>query len=561
MEPNFPDHTVSPPDLEDTRLRYEAMLARIAGAESPSECMEVLEDWDELLRRLKEWNSMTQIRFHQDTKNPDYVAAKEHLDADWPKFFDLETQMKKALMDTPHRDSIVEKIGPQAFDLWRCNIATFDPAVEDDLANEAKLGSEYTALTACGNVEFRGEKLTLSELERYFQDPDREVRHEACLKNSDWYFENREQLDRIYDDQVRLRDTIAQKLGNETFVDVGYKRMPRIGYGPAEVAAFREEVVREVVPLANDLAEKQAERLGVDPLMLWDDGVFSPEGNPTPLGDHDWMVERAAEMFSAMGHGLDTFFGEVRSRNLMDLKSREGKAGGGFCDYLHEFRWPFIFANFNGTRHDVDVFTHEIGHAFQSWSSSRNVPISDLVWPTTEAAEIHSMSLEFLTWPHLDLFYGEDGAAEIRRAHLMGYMFFLPYGVAVDHYQHLVYENPDASPEERNGFWRQMEETYLPWWRFGDLPAESSGRCWQMKRHIYEVPFYYIDYTLALTGALQFWRWFRDSPDDAMKAYVDLCKLGGSRPFAELLESAGLKSPFSVGCLKEVVDEARSFLN
>ena len=293
--------------------------------------------------------------------------------------------------------------------------------------------------------------------------------------------------------------------------------------------------------------------------MYWDTTVFSLEGNPAPLGGHDWMVERATEMFGEMGHGLPEFFEEMKARGSMDLKSREGKAGGGFCDFLPRFEFPFIFANFNGTRGDVDVFTHEVGHAFQCYSSRKQV-MSDLIWPTTEACEIHSMGLEFLTWPHMDKFYGEEAAEELRRIHLTHYFQFLPYGVAIDHFQHLVYESPEASLEERNEMWQEVESIYLPWWRYEELPHEESGRAWQQKQHIYQSPFYYIDYCLALTGALQFWSKSRQDAEGTLDGYAQLCTLGGSRDYTGLLESAGLKSPFEPGCLDEVLADAKAYL-
>ena len=385
------------------------------------------------------------------------------------------------------------------------------------------------------------------------------MREGACRANSKWFIDNAPALDRIYDEQVALRHLMAAKLGYKNFTELGYQRMARIGYGPEEVAAFRDEVRDKVVPLAIEVAGKQKQTLGVEKLMFWDRNVHTVGGNPKPQGDHDWMVDRATEMFDEMGGGLGSFFGEMKVRGTMDLKSRKGKAGGGFCDYLHQFEFPFIFANFNGTRGDVDVFTHEVGHAFQSYSS-RHQPMSDIVWPTTEACEIHSMALEFLTWPHMEKFYGEGAAEELRRLHLSTYLHFLPYGVSIDHFQHMVYANPEATPEERNGMWQEIERTYLPWWNFADLPAESSGRLWQQKAHIYQCPFYYIDYCLALTGALQFWSKSRTDPEGTLKTYAELCTRGGSMDYTGLLQSAGLRSPFETGCLDEVIDDAKRYL-
>ena len=559
MPTTFPEYTAAQPDLDATRQQYTDFHLRLEAAKSAADCLSIIADWDQSLCQLKEWMSLTYIRFQQDTKNADYKAEKERLDEIAPKFADLETKFKQALLDSPFRSELENSLTPTLFAKWECNTKSFAPAIEDDMAAEAKLQSQYTALTAGAEIEFRGEKFTISELNKFSDEADRGTREGAYRASSQWFSDNAPELDQIYDDQVKLRHSMAQKLGYKNFTELGYQRMTRIGYGADEVATFRNEVRDQVVPLAVALAEKQAITLGVDQLMFWDTAVHSKAGNPKPLGDHDWMVDRATEMFNEMGHGLGEFFDEMKSRGSMDLRSRPGKAGGGFCDFLHQFGFPFIFANFNGTRGDVDVFTHEVGHAFQSYSS-RKQPMSDIVWPTTEACEIHSMALEFLTWPHMDKFYGAEAAEELRRVHLTAYMQFLPYGVSIDHFQHMVYDNPEATPEDRNAMWQEVEKTYLPWFDYGDLPAESKGRLWQEKQHIYMCPFYYIDYCLALTGALQFWSKSRTEPEAALDAYAQLCTRGGSDTYTGLLASAGLNSPFERGCLTQVIEDAKEYL-
>ena len=559
MPAKFPAYTVAQPELEATRADYAEFHRRLTTATDVAECLAVVADWDKTLRQFKEWETVTGIRFQQDTRDEAFKAEKDALDALSPRFIDLETAFKQALLDSPFRCELEESLTAQLFASWECNTKSFSPAIEEDCAVEAKLESQHTALTASAEVEFQGESLTISELQRFADDADRGTREAACRASSGWFADNSSELDRIYDDQVRLRDSMARKLGFGNFTELGYQRMSRIGYGPDEVATFRDEVREKVVPLCVELAEKQRQALGLEQLMFWDIAVHSSDGNPKPLGDHDWMVDRASEMFDEMGHGLDQFFAEMREREAMDLKSRKGKAGGGFCEFLHEFEFPFIFANFNGTRGDVDVFTHEVGHAFQSYSS-RKQPASDIVWPTGEACEIHSMGLEFLTWPHMDKFYGAEAAEELRRIHLTSQLLFIPYGVSIDHFQHMVYDRPEATPAERNAMWQEIESIYLPWYQYGDLPAESSGRLWQQKVHLYQCPFYYIDYCLALTGAMQFWSKSLSDPEAAMQAYAQLCKLGGSKSYTGLLASAGLNSPFEQGCLDSVLAGAQRYL-
>ena len=262
------------------------------------------------------------------------------------------------------------------------------------------------------------------------------------------------------------------------------------------------------------------------------------------------MMERASEMFADLGRDFQQFFETMRNSELLDLRSRENKAGGGFCISLDRYGMPFIYANFNGTKDDVVVFTHECGHAFQTWAC-RPQPVSDYHFPTYEAAEIHSMSLEMLTLDEMDRFF-EGDAERFKMAHLEGSILFIPYGTLVDHFQHWVYQNPASSSEDRAAKWLELEKVYLPHRNYADTPYYSSGRIWQRQRHIYCDPLYYIDYCLALTCALQFWEQSQDDRAGAMQRYRELCRKGGSESFLDLVAGAGLVSPFSEDALPSV---------
>lgn len=558
MTTDFSTYSVTAPKYETVAAQYAEFQRALDSDQDRDHWRAAIANWDTLRRELYEWESLTEIRFTQDTKNEQYKSAKEHCDELTPKLTDLDVAMKRRLLQSPIREFIGHQFGSHALDLWQCDIASFDPVIEDDLVRQSKLVAEYTELMASASFEFRDEKLTLSEIGKFAEHSERVVRHDAAKLRSAWFAANQNALDRNYSELVELRHGMATKLGYDDFVALGYKWMHRVDYDENDVEVFRNQVRDHVVPLCVELKQRQAAALDVEPLMFWDEALHDPRGNPAPQGDHDWMVDRAKEMFAALGSGMDDFFGEMCDRNLIDLKSRDGKAGGGYCDGLPVFGMPFIFANFNGTKGDVEVFTHEMGHAFQNYSS-RNQPFVDLIWPTSEGAEIHSMSLEFLTWPEMERFFGDD-AEKFRRIHLTGSISFLPYGVAVDHFQHLVYKEPDATPKRRNEMWQDLERTYLPWKDYGDLEFEASGRLWQAKQHIYNAPFYYIDYTLALTCAMQFWLRAADDFDSAMQTYVALCQRGGSVPFRELVKSAGLKTPFEPGCLVDVVNAANKYL-
>jgi M3 family oligoendopeptidase len=333
--------------------------------------------------------------------------------------------------------------------------------------------------------------------------------------------------------------------------------MCRVDYDRDDVEHLRAAVREHVVPFAAELRARQAVTLGVEHLRAWDQPVHDKAGNPSPLGDHDWMVARGREMFDDM-EPLGPFFRRMEAGGFLDLADRKGKAGGGFCTGFASYGMPFVFANFNGTKHDVEVFTHEMGHAFQAYQS-RHQPLSDYLWPTMESGEIHSMSLEFLTWPHMERFFGDD-AERFRRLHLTAALTFLPYGTAVDHFQHEIYARPDLTAHARHELWRQMERTYLPWRDWDDLAYPARGAAWQPLLHVYAMPFYFIDYVLAQVCALQFWSRALTDRDAVLADYVALCTRGGSAPFGELTRSAGLASPFEEGCLTAVVDQARAAL-
>lgn len=556
--PAFREITVPVPVYEDVAREYAGIQAEFDRATTVDLQLAAIRRWDELRRRLGTWSNLTDLRFQQDTRNPAYQQALQYRDELRPKLTDLSIRFQRQLVQHPQRAALESRLGRQAFALWEADLQTFDPAIEASLVQESKLEAEYTELIAKAQFEYAGQTYNLSSFAKFREHADRSVREATERLRWAWFDGQHEALDRIYDQQVRLRTEMARTLGFEGFTGLGYRRMHRVDYGAAEVDRFRAAVRDHVVPLGRELRRQQTERLGLSSLRHWDEALFDAQGNPAPRGDHDWMLVRAQEMFDAMGGGLGTFFRVMTDSELLDLKARDGKAAGGFCTDFPSHGVPFIFANFNGTKGDVEVFTHEVGHAFQSYES-RWQPLADYLFPTYESCEIHSMSLEYLTWPHMERFFGGD-AERFRRIHLTQSLLFLPYGVAVDHFQHLVYAQPNATPDERCRMWQEMERTYLPWRDYADLPHVSRGGFWQSQRHIYLSPFYYIDYTLALTCALQFWTRSRRDPAAALADYVALCRRGGEAPFQELARSAGLISPFEPDCLQDVVAQARKVL-
>lgn len=526
----------------------------------------VVAEWDQLQRQLETWASVANIRFTQDTSNPAYQAERELADKLRPKFLELSNGLKARLLQAPHREPVAQHFGEHALALWQCDVDAFDPSISEDLVEESGLSAKYTELIASATFEFEGETLNLAGLRKHLESPDRGIREEADGLYWGWFHDQTEAIDDLFGKLVAVRDRIAKKQNQESFTSIAYHWMHRTDYGPSEVATFRDQIREHITPLSVKLRQQQADRLGVDRLMSWDQSILFPEGNPKPQGDEAWLLKQATAMFTRLGGGMDTFFKEMGQRNLMDLDTRDNKAGGGYCDVLPEFDMPFIFANFTGSKHDVGVFTHEMGHAYQVYKSL-NQPLVDFLFPTCEACEIHSMGLEFLTWPEMDLFFdkpGEpagQGGERFRQTHLIESLTIMPYIASIDHFQHLVYASPSASADDRAEMWREVEAIYRPDLTWEERPHPASGRTWQAKQHVFNAPFYYIDYALAQTCALQLWMQAEENREETLERYYALCRRGGEVSFRNLIADAGIQSPFEAGCLADVVAKAKAQLS
>jgi M3 family oligoendopeptidase len=542
-----------------TRAGLVASYRDIGAALDRGDRAAAVADWDRLRRRYDTWSALVHLRFAQDTTDENAKADRDYADTLSPEGADLENALKRRLLADGDRPAVAALVGGHALRLWETDVTTFDPLIKPDLEEEARVSARYTELLASAKLQIAGKMVNLAGLGPYAEDPDRSVRHAAETVRWRFFEANAGALDELYGQLVQLRHGMARKLGFATYTKLGYRRLRRVDYGPDDVARYREQVVRHVVPLVGRLLEARRAENGWDRLRYWDEALVDPAGNPKPAGDHDVLVDAAAAMFDGLDPRLAAFYRSMREGGFMDLKNRPGKAGGGFCTSFPTEGVPFIFANFNGTHHDIGVFTHEMGHAFQNWES-RGQPGVDYLWPTMEAAEINSMGLEFLSYPGIGKLVGEAAADRFRRMHLIGALAFLPYGVCVDHFQHEVYARPDASPAERHAMWARLERIYMPWTDYGDLGFLLKGGRWQAKPHIYGSPFYYIDYTLAQCCAMQFWVKSRRDYRAAMEAYVALCARGGSAPFQDLVRSAGLVSPFAEGALADVVREAEAVL-
>lgn len=552
---DFPYQRISAEQFEAAATQTVSKFNR---ASSSKEQINILKDWDNTMKQWESFASMAYVRFSQDTQDASRKAEREYYDQLSPTMIGGEQELIKAILSSPYRGELEKTFGSNLFRSWELSLKAFDPKIADEKRKEAELTAQYSALLAGLKIPFQGKEYTLSTLSPFYESADRSVRLAAKQAQAQALEALQEELDQIYDELVKLRHNMALKMGFENYIDLGYAEMSRVDYTAEDVAQFRKQIVDTVVPICQKIIQARTERLGLDDYNFADEGLMDVKGEIDPKGDHDWMLGQAQKMFSEMGEDFGAFFAMMHERELLDLKSRDGKQGGGYCTIFADHGAPFIFANFNGSQGDVRVFTHECGHAFQCYQS-KDQALRKMIWPTYEAAEIHSMSLEFLSYPWMESFFEED-TERFKISHLEGALLFLPYGAAVDEFQHLVYENPEMTPEERNEAWKQVERKYLPHRTFTDMPYFESGRFWQRQGHIYARPFYYIDYCLAQVCALQFWALAEEDRADAMKRYRHLCSLGGSLPFTALLNEIELQSPFSQGTIERAVKTPLQYL-
>jgi M3 family oligoendopeptidase len=544
----FEDYKYEKVDIKDFSEQFNHHIERFNGSKTFQEQNDEMTKLIEMRNHFETMATLVEIRQSIDTKDEFYDKEKNYYDEIRPIYQGLVTNYYKSLINSKFKNDLVDEWGEWIFKIAELEIKTYSDEIVEDLKLENKLSTKYSKLLASAEIEYDGKVLNLSQMGPYLQSKDREVRKEAAEKATEFFEENETKFDEIYDKLVKLRDRMAKKLGFENFTELGYLRMGRSEYGPKEVAVFREQVLKNIVPIANKIRKKQEKRLGLDKIKYYDEPLEYLTGNAKPKGDKDWMVNKAKKMYAELSPETNEFFEFMTNKNLLDLETKPGKSMGGYCTYIPEYKSPFIFANFNGTSADVDVLTHEAGHAFQNFRS-RDFSIPEYIWPTLEACEIHSMSMEFITWPWMNLFFREE-TDKYKYSHLSSGILFIPYGVTVDEFQHWVYENPEASPEERKETWRKIEKKYLPLKDYDGKDFYERGGYWFRQGHIFRDPFYYIDYTLAQICAYQYWIKFNQDRNSAWKDYLKLCDAGGSKPFLELVKYGNLESPFK----KETVE-------
>ena len=545
-------------NLDRFKKDIELMIDDFCSAENADQQIKIIQEYQKIQKEYHSYGSIAHLNYARNTKDEKAIEENKFYNEVGPEIAAIDNNFTKAIDSSKFKKDLLNEFGEHYFNLISMELKSFDSKLVELMKEENELRNKYRSLLAGAEIEYKGKTLNLTGLSHYMQDTNRETRKEAYKLMDDFFNKNEDELDSIFDKLVKLRHEKAKVLNFDNFIPLGYLNMSRSDYGASEVSEYRKQIVKHIVPLVKKINQKRKEILGYEKMFVYDTLYFK-EGNPKPKGGVKFQVDQAKKMYSELSKETEDFFNMMIDEELMDLDNRAGKSGGGFCTSFPSLERPYIFANFNGTDHDVTVLTHEAGHAFQCFQS-RKQPVNRYLWPTYEACEIHSMSMEFLTWDWMHLFFKEDTEKFLFK-HIAGSLAFLPYGALVDHFQHWVYENPNATPKKRKEELLKLENIYQPGKDYDDLDFLKNGGFWQKQSHIFEMPFYYIDYTLAQVCAFQFWIRMQEDKESAWKDYLELCKAGGSMSFLDLVKLAKIKSPFDPKVFEEVANNINDWLS
>ena len=557
----FSEMPYTRPDMEAMKAELEAAAGRMRNAGSYEEARAVFFDVQEKRQKTGTMFSIASVRNTINTADAYYEGEIRWLREQSARMMPVNIAWEKALVESPYRKDFEAEFGKQLFKLLEASLMTQDERIIQETIRSGELTQAYARSTAAAVTDFRGEKNNFYGLLKHMQSTDRQERKEAFDAWAGLYERISPELDAQYTELTGLRDAMARKIGFPTYTEMAYVSRDRFDYTQEDAARFRKQILEIITPAVAELRERQRQRLGVDRLRYYDEGLIFPDGNASPIGTTEELVDKAQRMYREMSPETGEFFDFMKEYQLFDLETRPGKRMGGYMTRFPAYKAPFIFSNFNGTSADVDVLTHEAGHAFQGYLAMRSIPVSSLSGSTAEINEIHSMSMEHFAYPWMASFFGEN-AEKYRTAHLFEALAVIPYMVCVDEFQHRVYAKPDMTAADRRSVWREIERKYMPWRDYDGNRFLEEGGFWMQKQHIFLYPFYYIEYALSQICAFQYYGRMKEDREAAWADYLRLCRAGGTKGYFELLEIGGLLNPFREGTVEKacghVIEELRS---
>ena len=556
----FNEMTYTRPDIDALLARCRELAAKAAAAPDGDALVRLYYEQSEAFAEYNTAANLANIHYTCDTRDAYWKAEQDFFDANGPAVTNASVEISRAFLANPHVDALTEKFGTTCVAGMKNAVLSMDDRTVELQQQFNALVSRYQQIYGGALVELDGKQLTIPQLGPYKEDLDPAVRRAAYEAEAGYFDAHRAELDELYGQIVQNLNAQARVMGYHDYSELSYVRMNRIGYGPEEIRKFRDQVANDVVPQLQKVMALRAKRTGIAHPAFTDLPILFQDGNPKPIPGYKARMDAARTMYHELSPETAEFIDFMQDNELFDVESRPGKMSGGYMTSLPSYKAPFIFANWNDTSGDVDVLTHECGHAFEGYVAERDPAIpADLECPGMESAEIHSMAMEFLTAPWHHLLFGKD-TDKYALLHAEDSFVFLAYGCEVDEFQHIMYQNPDLTPDERNAEWLKLEKKYRPWIDFADLPFYGRGAGWQRQLHIYECPFYYIDYCLSTMAALQFFLLSLTDHKDAWERYLRLVRRAGTASYTELLETAGLKVPFEEGSIKGIAQQMTDWL-
>ena len=551
----FSEMTYTRPDINALLARCKQLAAKAADAQDGDALIQVYYEQSRAFADYTTASQLANIHYTCDTRDAYWKAEQDFFDANGPAVTNASVEISRAFLANPYVDALTEHFGTTCVAGMKNAVLGMDDRTVELQQEFNALVSQYQQIYGGALVELDGKQLTIPQLGPYKEDLDPAVRRAAYEAEAGYFDAHRDELDTLYTKIVKNLNQQAKVLGYKDYSELSYVRMNRIGYGQAEIQAFRDQVARDVVPELQKVMAMRAKRTGITHPTFTDLPIIFKDGNPKPIPGYQARMDAARTMYHELSPETAEFIDFMQDNELFDVESRPGKMSGGYMTSLPTYKAPFIFANWNNTSADVDVLTHECGHAFEGYVAERDPKVpADLECPGMESAEIHSMAMEFLTAPWHHLLFGKD-TEKYALLHAEDSFLFLAYGCIVDEFQHRMYQNPDLTPDERNAVWLELEHKYRPWIDFDNLPFYGRGAGWQRQLHIYECPFYYIDYCLSTMAALQFFLLSLKDHKDAWERYLKLVRRAGLASYTELMQTAGLKVPFEDGSIKAIAQQ------
>jgi oligoendopeptidase F len=514
-----------------------------------------LEDMSEVEAVIGEDAAWRQIRMTCDTENKELEKAFELFVLEiQPKIQPYADKLNRKLVECPYTSELDQKEFHTYLRSVKKSIELFREENIPLQAETAVLGQQYGIITGKMSIEVQGKEYTLQQASKFLESHDRNLREEVYRKMQERRLQDKDQLNELFSKLVEKRDQIAKNAGFENYRDYKFIDLGRFDYTKEECFQFHEAITTHVMPLVDFIYDRKRQKLGLSSLRPWDTEA-EPEGvRPlTPFQTGDELVDKTITCFREM----DPFFADclkkMKEMDRFDLDSRKGKAPGGYNCPLEETGAPFIFMNAAGQMHDVTTMVHEGGHAVHSFLSHPLKLTSFKQYPM-EIAEVASMAMELMSMDHWDVYF--DNAEDLKRAkehQLERVITIFPWIATIDKFQHWIYENPKHSLEERAENWRRILNDYT------SIAMDVSGleeyrkSSWQRQLHLFEVPFYYIEYGIAQLGAIGLWKQYKENKQQAIENYTKALSLGGTRTLPELYEAAGLKFSFSPDYISELM--------